>query len=357
MKKLLRKLLPAHLVTSLVAMLAVIKLQFVRLFASNGFMASLYFTFFSNHFRREHKAVLAGKLAYAKSLKHIGESCILLRRNIHRLEKGLIMQPRRETFAEAYIGETVDCYLLAINNQQLCADERKWATDVLGEYFRVVGSNKQIDAARERFASAALPTAASAAGQFSVPYAHNTLPACPVDYPQLLTLFQRRRSVRWFQPVPVPAELIQQAVAAASLAPSACNRQPFQFYLADNPDKAADIAKCAMGTVGFAENFQCVIAVVGDLSAYPEERDRHVIYIDGALAAMQLMLACETLGLSTCPINWPDIEAREQLLAKKLMLEYHQRTVMLLAVGYAEPDGGIAFSQKKTNSILIKDIV
>jgi len=30
------------------------------------------------------------------------------------------------------------------------------------------------------------------------------------------------------------------------------------------------------------------------------------------LAAMQLMLAFETLGLSTCSINWPDIEIAEK---------------------------------------------
>ncbi len=93
--------------------------------------------------------------------------------------------------------------------------------------------------------------------------------------------------------------------------------------------------------------------MVGDLGAYPEARDRHVIYIDGSLAAMQLMLAFESLGLSTCPINWPDIETAERRLAQKLGLAYHERTVMLLAVGYADPTGGIPYSDKKTDEELI----
>ena len=55
-----------------------------------------------------------------------------------------------------------------------------------------------------------------------------------------------------------------------------------------------------------------IVQVVGNLAAYPLERDRHLIYIDSALASMQLMLAAETLGLSTCPINWPDVDFAEQ---------------------------------------------
>ena len=352
MKRVLLKILPISVVLRIKSWLDQFNSSLIRVFAYNGFLASIYYTFFSRQFYREHKAVLQGRINYEHSLRRIGQSCVLLRRNIHRLEKGLIMQPRREIFAEAYIGETVNCYLDAIKSNELCEQERKWATDVLSHFFQVVGSSKKIDAARVLFGSHCSTEQTSR----SIPYKHEELPACPVDYAQLLTLFKRRRSVRWYQKKTIPDVLIQQAVQAASLAPSACNRQPFQFYEVNNADKAADIARCAMGTVGFAENLSCVIAVVGDLGAYPAERDRHVIYIDSALASMQLMLAFETLGLSTCPINWPDIEERERMLSKKLGLSFHQRVVMLMAVGYAQPQGGVPFSQKKTDRLLIKEV-
>jgi nitroreductase len=151
-------------------------------------------------------------------------------------------------------------------------------------------------------------------------------------------------------------EEIERAVKAASLAPSACNRQPFRFYTTIDTDKASEIAQCALGTAGFSQNIPSIIAVVGDLSSYPSEQDRHVIYIDGALAAMQLMLALETLGISSCPINWPDIEDRERLLSKKLSLSYYERPIMLIAIGYADPEGGIPYSQKKTETEIIKII-
>ena len=124
----------------------------------------------------------------------------------------------------------------------------------------------------------------------------------------------------------------------------------------NNKEKAVAIAKCAGGTAGFAENLPAIIVIVGDLSAYPFPKDRHLIYIDGSLAAMQLMLALETLGLSSCSINWPDVSSAERKIRKIIDLKDYERIVMLMAVGYADPEGGIPFSQKKINGQILEDI-
>lgn len=328
------------------------ELAVVGLFSRSGFLASVYYCLLSRRFDREHRAVLLGRLQYGRSLRTAQENYALLRRNVHRLEKGLIMRPRRPVFAEDYVGETVSSHLRGLPGDGNLLGHHKWANDVLAHYFQVVGSTVRIDSARSSFI-AAQARAANAEDARFVPYPHRELPACPVDYDQLLTLFRRRRSVRWYLDRPVEEALLRKAVQAASLAPSACNRQPFRFHVVRDPERATDIARCARGTAGFADNLPCVITVVGDLGAYPAERDRHVIYIDGALAAMQLMLACETLGLSTCSINWPDIEEQEALLSGKLGLAYHERPIMLLAVGHADPEGGIPYSQKKSDDELI----
>lgn len=323
-------------------------LALVRLFSTNGFLSSLYYCLISREFDREHRAVLLGRLQFARLMQSKGENDAFLRRNVHRLEKGLIMRPRRSTFAEDYIGPTVRCFADA-THAGVVTGQQRWANDVLTDYFSAVQSSPRIDSARREFSSTGRENDASRC----VPYPHSDLPECPVSYDELMVLFRRRRSVRWYQDKPVSNELIEQAVRAATLAPSACNRQPFRFDVSNDAAKAADIAQCAGGTGGFHDNLPCVIAVVGDLGCYPEARDRHVVYIDGSLAAMQLMLAFESLGLSTCPINWPDIEAAERRLEKKLGLAYHERTVMLLAVGYADPTGGIPYSDKKTEQDLI----
>ena len=117
----------------------------IGFFALNGFLSSFYYLVLSSKFYREHQSVLIGRRKYKKSLREIGESCVLLRRNVHRLEKGIIMRPRREVFAQDYIGETVDCYRDSIKSEILCEDEKKWATDVLRKYFDVVGDSGVIN--------------------------------------------------------------------------------------------------------------------------------------------------------------------------------------------------------------------
>lgn len=331
------------------------KLMLSRLCALSPFTSSLYYTFFSASFRREQHAVLKGRLAYQQSLSAQVSSSILLRRNIHRLEKGLIMQPRRAVFAEDYILETVVEFCHKVTVLDLA--ELKWAFAVLSEYFSIVGSKPLIDQAKQQF-NAVSRVAEERLEQLSlpasVPYTYEHLPTAGVGYDALLQLFKRRRSVRWFLPRLVEPSLVQQAIEAASLAPSACNRQPYYFVHLDDPQTAAEVADFAMGTTGFSGNIPSLLVVVGDLSAYPEERDRHVIYIDAALASMQLMLALDTLGLASCPINWPDIESREQKMAKRLQLQSYQRPVMLIAYGYADPNGGIAYSQKKSAELLLQ---
>src|SRR5690606_8958739 len=103
----------------------------------------------------------------------------------HRIEKGLVMKPRKEIFAERFILETVECYKAAMQSTSLLAQEKKWATDVLEEYFQVVGSSKIIDKAREEYLSTEsfreviqLDTSEqfpSNGGKFS-PYNHDLLP-------------------------------------------------------------------------------------------------------------------------------------------------------------------------------------
>ena len=69
---------------------------------------------------------------------------------------------------------------------------------------------------------------------------------------------------------------------------------------------------------------------------------------------MSLVLALETLGLSSCCINWPDIEEYETEAQKTLGLLPHEWPVMFLAIGYPHPDGLIPYSDKKSVSQLCK---
>ena len=293
---------------------------------------------------REMIAFLEGKRKYELEASGPDSSLALLRRNTHRLEKGLIMQPRRAMFAEEYIEETVQSFLKHVGRANSDNDTTKWARDVLSIYFDAVTLPEKLTYLEREF-GAVVPVVQDAS--LSVPYARSTSPELSVSYEEFYQLCLRRRSVRWYKDEKVPRELIDKAIGAARLSPSACNRQPFEFYVVDDPAQAREIGAIPMGTAGYSSNFQVFIIVVGNMHNYPFARDRHLIYIDGSLASMTLMLALETLGLASCPINWPDIEALEEKMADALNLEIYQRPVLCLSVGYATDEGGVPFSSKK----------
>ncbi|MDC0278441.1 nitroreductase family protein [Akkermansiaceae bacterium] len=316
----------------------------------------LYYGLVNPSFDREMQAVLAGRCQFKSAEQAQGQTRSLLRRNIHRLEKGLIMRPRRSVFALEYIEETVRFVIGACalpKDLQPRKDEMKWAVDVLTEYFSIVGQHTLVDGLRKEFA-AILAQFGEDGGGLSKPYFRHENEGAQVSYDALKELARQRRSVRWFQDRRVPRELIDKAMDIARQAPSACNRQPFFFHVFDDAECVKQVADLPGGTKGFSQNFPMVVAVVGELRNYYGERDRHVIYIDAALAAMSFMLAAETLGLSTCCINWPDIEEDELRADQLLRLEPDQRPIFFLAVGFADKMGGIPFSQKKPLSEILK---
>jgi nitroreductase len=313
--------------------------------ATGRSQANLYFAI-TRGLSREAYGVAAGQQRYR--LDHSAErrSYFLLRRNIHRLEKGLIMRPRRSVFAKDYLPETLRVYARAVAASvgHEPHDELLWAQSVLTEYFAVVDRTDPVIArAWTTFSGISLPSPSTLR---MFPYARGSEPP-PVDFERFMALCRRRRSIRWFLDRPVPRELVDQAFLAAGQAPSACNRQPFVFRVFDDKDRARQIAAIPLGTKGFSHEVPAIVAVVGRLRAYPLERDRHAIYVDGSLAAMSFMFALETLGLASCPINWPDTEPQESIIARELNLDPDERVVMLIAFGYPDPEGLIPYSAKR----------
>lgn len=322
--------------------------------SKSRFAATLYYAFFNPHFRREQHATAAGRQHYYKHEESSVIASVILRRNIHRLEKGLSMVPRKALFALDYIDET----LTALSN--FLADEPshdpvllKYCHDVLQSYFALTTwPETALQPAKfKALQDILLPKLQPSPLAAPAPYSQR--PRAEIGYEEFLRLSEQRCSVRTFLNQEVPKELLEKAVTAASQAPSACNRQPFRYVAATQGESLKKLANLPMGTVGYADGIPALLAVVGDLSAYPFERDRHVIYIDASLANMQLMLALETLGLASCSINWPDIENYEQKITKLLQLKPFERVVMLIAVGYPDPDALIPHSQKKTASELL----
>ena len=333
--------------------------------AGSRLLTRAYYATVRTSFADEQHRVARGRRRY---MERIGsDPRPRLRRNVHRLEKGLVMRPRRWPFALGYLKEVIDdleCVLRAGPGDSLDDDiEVRWAFEVLDEYWRCgEPANDEHRRLCERYSSlrtrwAVAPCAGAAPNIPSFrPFAPSDSPP-PVSYDQLLQLQLRRRSVRHFAPDLVDPEVIERAVTLGSLAPSACNRVAYRFLLLRGPD-AARVAALAGGTGGYAQNIPNLLVVLGDHSAYANERDRHNPYIDASLAVMGLLQALESLGLASCCINWPEVPHREFAIRRTLRcIQPFESVIMLVAVGVPAPGRMVPGSPKKPAEHLLQEVV
>jgi len=316
----------------------------------NPFYSSLFYGIFDNSFKRQHFATLTGIDAFTKR----GDKNIaILIRNLHRIEKGLIMPERKKVFAKEFIEETVKSFreldlILLEENKNLYY----YAKSVLNSFFEVVDrSDNTIQNALAIYNHNVLEKLPV---PLKLPYPRRNVESSNVSYEDYLKLSKQRRSIRFFEQKRVERSLIEKAIEAALQAPSACNRQPFRLIIADDPETKNFLGSLPPGALSYYKNVPVFIAIIGDLSNYFSERDRHLIYIDGSLFAMSLMLALETLQLASCPINWPDIDHQERKLTEMLNLKSFERCVMFLGIGYPDPNGLIPYSQKKSSVEVIQ---
>lgn len=122
-----------------------------------------------------------------------------------------------------------------------------------------------------------------------------------------IELCKKRESCRSYTGAPVDDAALHTIVEAGRLAPSACNSQPWKFYVV-NGDEHADTVRCGvqiMGNNRFTDKATAFIVVTGIKPNYPE-RVGQVLFgkefasIDIGIAVANMTLCATTLGLGTC---------------------------------------------------------
>ncbi len=131
----------------------------------------------------------------------------------------------------------------------------------------------------------------------------------------VLTALMSRRSVRKYQPQPVPAELIEKLLRAAMQAPSVQNAQPWEFVVLDDPNLLAQIPKICPNAP-MAADAPVNIVVCGNLDL---EKSKGYWVIDCSAAIQNMLLAAHGLGLGAvwCGVypRQPRVDGLRQLLS------------------------------------------
>ena len=150
----------------------------------------------------------------------------------------------------------------------------------------------------------------------------------------VLSLLKGRRSIRRYRPDPVPDEMIEQLLEAGRWAPSASNRQPWQFIVVRDEAILKQVAQhAAYYFIRWAhvEEAPLLIVLCGDAR---NRIYRQFLHEDVGLAGSQIMLQAHALGLGTCWIGGLDRKA----IADVLKVPEHIEIVGLLTVGFPAED-------------------
>lgn len=168
-----------------------------------------------------------------------------------------------------------------------------------------------------------------------------------------LELATRRRSVRRYAERPIEAEKIRRCLEAARLAPSACNSQPWMFIVIDDPELKDQVAAATSGGVlplnHFTRQAPVLVAVLAEqpnLSARAGAvvKTKPFTLMDAAIATEHFCLQAAEEGLGTCILGWFD----EDRVRSLLNVPASSRPLLILTLGYADPDANVPGRQRKT---------
>ena len=208
----------------------------------------------------------------------------------HVLEKGLTMPRRRLGFGQGAAVHLVN--LVRDFERRFGAGEPQvdHATGVLRAY---------LDLHEKEAASALDATTVSALRDFLS--SHSSVAAAVEPHVARRSFFAAKNSpfpefaasrhvVRHFAG-PVPRETVEAAVALATTAPSACNRQHARVHVVDDAVLRDRLFALQGGTRGFGADADKVLVVTADLSAIRWGWERNDCYVNGGIFVMNLCYA------------------------------------------------------------------
>lgn len=168
-----------------------------------------------------------------------------------------------------------------------------------------------------------------------------------MDFYQLIG---NRESIRNYDPTrPVAKEVLERILEAGRLAPTACNIQPFKFFVVSSREMLAKVRAC-YNREWFKEAPHILIVVGDKDQSWKRGFDGYnSIETDMTIALDHLILAAENEGIGTCWIeNYNPV-----ILRAALGLEENEVVFSITPLGYQKP-GFVKSGNKKRKPL--KDI-
>ena len=124
-----------------------------------------------------------------------------------------------------------------------------------------------------------------------------------------IAAIMQRRSIRSYKPDPIPEDDLRTILEAGRQAPSAGNRQPWEFVVVRDRQQRCDLAQACKNQVWMAEA-PVIVCGVG----LPQVSERWW-RVDTAIAMQNMILAAWALGYGTCWVGAFEEDQVRQVLA------------------------------------------
>ncbi len=150
----------------------------------------------------------------------------------------------------------------------------------------------------------------------------------------LIDIIKKRRSIRSFTAQKVEREKLQLILEAAMYAPSAVNKQPWQFIVVNDRQIMNKIMEVHPNSKMLNTANLCIL-ICGDLQ---QQHDTGYWIADCAAATENMLLAASSLGLGSCWVGIYPREARMLAMREIFSLPLHIEAFAVVALGYPAED-------------------
>jgi len=152
---------------------------------------------------------------------------------------------------------------------------------------------------------------------------------------------------------PVPRETIEKAVALATTAPSACNRQHARVHVIADPALRDRLFALQGGARGFGDAADKILVVTADLSAVRWAWERHDCYVNGGIFVMNLCYALHHLGVAHCILHWSVSPEADRTAHGILGIPSNEAIVQVIACGMPPEEFDVAASPRLAASEVV----
>ena len=145
---------------------------------------------------------------------------------------------------------------------------------------------------------------------------------------------------------PVAREVVEAAVALATTAPSACNRQHARVHAVADHGLRDSLFALQGGTRGFGADADKVLVVTADLSAVRWAWERHDCYVNGGIFVMNLCYALHHFGVAHCILHWSVPPSADRAAHELLGIPSNEAIVQVVACGMPPDEFDVAASPR-----------